>query len=183
MSRSLRLAIMGLVLVLPAAAIADQEPVVGGHVMHATKDVTRNMDNSDDHTTFTRALRQARLMRALTDYGPFTIFAPTNEAFAALPAGTMDTLMKDDARDQLNHILQYHVVRGDYDLAKLAQMAKDGGGTATLPTMQGDKLTIVANKDGSVSIKDAKGGIAKITIPDIKCENGRFDVIDKVLMP
>jgi uncharacterized surface protein with fasciclin (FAS1) repeats len=157
--------------------------MVGGHAMYATKNIIENAVNSSDHTTLVAAVKAAGLVDTLEGKGPFTVFAPTNEAFAALPAGTVDTLLKPENKDKLTSILTYHVVAGDYDAAKLAQLIKDGDGKAELKTVEGDPLTFMMSGSNGIAIKDGKGNVANVTIPDVKQSNGEIHVIDKVLMP
>jgi uncharacterized surface protein with fasciclin (FAS1) repeats len=165
------------------AADAASDPMVGGHQMYPTKNIIENAVNSDDHTTLVAAVKAAGLVDTLEGKGPFTVFAPTNEAFAALPAGTVDTLLKPENKQKLTSILTYHVVAGDYDAAKLAQLIKDGDGKAELKTVEGDSLTFTMNGSNGISITDDKGNVANVTIADVKQSNGEIHVIDKVLMP
>lgn len=156
--------------------------MVGGAEMYPTKDIIDNAVNSKDHTTLVAAVKAAGLVETLKGKGPFTVFAPTNEAFAALPAGTVDNLLKPENKAMLAHILTYHVVAGDMDAATLATAIKAGKGTAELTTVAGGKL--FASMSGSdVMIKDEKGNSAKVTIADVKQSNGVIHVVNKVLMP
>jgi len=162
--------------------LAAQDPMVGGAKMYANKDIVDNAVNSADHTTLVAAVKAAGLVDTLKGPGPFTVFAPTNEAFAKLPAGTVDTLVKPENKETLTKILTYHVVAGRISAAQLKKMMKMGGGTATLKTVQGGTLT--AMMEGSdVVLKDEKGGMAKITIANVFQSNGVIDVIDSVLQP
>ena len=163
---------------LPALA----QVMVGGAAMYPTKDIIDNAVNSKDHTTLVAAVKAAGLVDTLKGKGPFTVFAPTNEAFAALPAGTVDTLLKPENKATLTKILTYHVVAGDMDAAALLKAIAAGGGKATLKTVSGGTLT--AMKAGSgISITDEKGGVATVTIADVKQSNGVIHVVDKVLLP
>ena len=164
------------------AVYAAEDPMVGGAAMYPTKNIVENAVNSKDHTTLVAAVKAAGLVDTLEGKGPFTVFAPTNEAFAALPAGTVDTLLKPENKDKLTKILTYHVVSGDVDSKALMQMIKDGDGKATLKTVEGDSLTAMMG-DSGVQLKDDKGNIANVTIADVKQSNGEIHVIDKVLMP
>ncbi len=164
------------------ANAADTDPMVGGHAMYPSKNIVQNAVNSEDHTTLVAAVKAAGLVDTLEGPGPFTVFAPTNEAFAALPAGTVDTLLKPENKEKLQSILKYHVVSGDYDAGKLKQLVKDGDGKAELKTVEGDKLTFMAGSDG-LTVTDDKGNVANVTIADVKQSNGEIHVIDKVLMP
>lgn len=159
-----------------------KDPMVGGAAMYPTKNIIENAVNSSDHTTLVAAVKAAGLVDTLEGVGPFTVFAPTNEAFAKLPAGTVDTLLKPENKDLLVKILTYHVVSGDLTATKLRALAKANGGKATLTTVQGEQLT--AWKDsGGWWLQDAKGGKARITITDVIQSNGVIHVVDTVLMP
>ncbi|MEO7996213.1 MAG: fasciclin domain-containing protein [Gemmatimonadaceae bacterium] len=156
--------------------------MVGGAEMYPTKDIIDNAVNSKDHTTLVAAVKAAGLVETLKGKGPFTVFAPTNEAFASLPAGTVDNLLKPENKAMLTHILTYHVVAGNMDAMSLAAAIKAGKGTAELKTVAGGKLW--ASMSGSdVMIKDEKGNSAKVTIADVKQSNGVIHVVNKVLMP
>jgi uncharacterized surface protein with fasciclin (FAS1) repeats len=162
-------------------ALADN-PMVGGAPMSAHKNIIQNASKSADHTTLVAAVKAAGLVETLEGPGPFTVFAPTNEAFAALPAGTVDNLLKPENKDQLVKILTYHVVPGKLTAHALKEKIEAGGGTATLTTVNGEDLT--AMMDGStLELKDAKGNVAKVTIPNVMQSNGVIHVIDTVLMP
>ena len=146
--------------------LAAQDPMVGGAKMYATKDIVDNAVNSADHTTLVAAVKAAGLVATLKGPGPFTVFAPTNEAFAKLPAGTVDTLIKPENKEMLTKILTYHVVAGRWSAAQIKKMIKTGGGTATLKTVQGGTLT--ATMDGNdLVLKDEKGGEAHVTIANV----------------
>ena len=146
--------------------LAAQDPMVGGAKMYATKDIVDNAVNSADHTTLVAAVKAAGLVDTLKGPGPFTVFAPTNEAFAKLPAGTVDTLIKPENKEMLTKILTYHVVAGRWSAAQIKKMIKTGGGTATLKTVQGGTLT--ATMDGNdLVLKDEKGGEAHVTIANV----------------
>lgn len=137
---------------------------------------------SPDHTTLVTAVQAAGLVDTLNGAGPFTVFAPTNAAFDKLPAGTVDGLLKPEAKDDLSGVLTYHVVSGNVDAATLTQQITDGGGSATLTTVQGGTLTARAD-GGNVTLTDAKGNTATVTTADLKGSNGVIHVIDTVLMP
>jgi len=156
-----------------------KDPMVGGAAMYPSKTIVENAVNSPDHTTLVAAVKAAGLVDTLSSPGPFTVFAPTNEAFAKLPAGTVDTLVKPENKDTLTKILTYHVVAGRLSAADLIQMAKDG---KTLTTVEGEPLT-VSVKHHHVILTDAKGGMSKVTIADVYQSNGVIHVIDTVLMP
>jgi uncharacterized surface protein with fasciclin (FAS1) repeats len=166
----------------PAAAMPAQDPMVGGAAMYPTKNIVQNAVNSADHTTLVKAVQTAGLVDTLSGPGPFTVFAPTNEAFAMLPKGTVATLLKPRSKPTLVKILTYHVVPGTFDTAKLSQMITAGGGQATLTTVEGEPLTVTM-ANGSYMVTDAKGGMATITIADVYQSNGVINVVDHVLMP
>jgi uncharacterized surface protein with fasciclin (FAS1) repeats len=162
---------------------ADQTVRVGGQAMFPSKTIVGNAVNSADHTTLVAAVKAAGLVDTLNSKGPFTVFAPTNEAFAQLPAGTVDTLLKPENKATLTKVLTYHVVAGDYDTTKLRSMILAGNGTATLTTVEGGKLWLMMNGSNNIVIKDAKGDIADITISDVTQSNGVIQVVDHVLLP
>lgn len=166
----------------PAAPAAGENPMVGGAPMDATKDIVDNASASADHTTLVAAVKAAGLVDTLKGAGPFTVFAPTNEAFSALPAGTVDGLLKPEAKADLTKVLTYHVVPGNIDAAALTKLITDGGGSAKIKTVQGEELTAKAD-GGKVTLTDAKGNVANVTIADVRQSNGIVHVIDKVLMP
>ncbi|MEP6632777.1 MAG: fasciclin domain-containing protein [Luteimonas sp.] len=159
-----------------------ENPMVGGAAMYANKDIIDNAVNSKDHTTLVAAVKAAGLVDTLKGPGPFTVFAPTNEAFAALPAGTVDKLLAPSMKATLTKVLTYHVVSGNLDAAALMSQVQAGGGSAKLKTVQGETLTVKAAGNG-VTVTDAKGNIANVTIADVRQSNGIIHVVDKVLMP
>ena len=161
---------------------AQTDPKVGGAEMYPTKTIVENAVNSPIHKTLVAAVKAAGLVDTLNSAGPFTVFAPTDAAFAKLPAGTVDTLVKPENKDKLTSILTYHVVPGKLSAADLDKMIKDGGGKATLKTVNGEDLTIMG-KGKKFTLVDAKGGKAKVTIADVFQSNGVIQVIDTVLMP
>jgi uncharacterized surface protein with fasciclin (FAS1) repeats len=169
-------------LMLGAGAIAATDPMVGGAAMFPTKNIIENAVNSKDHTTLVAAVKAGGLVETLEGAGPFTVFAPTNAAFAALPPGTVDTLLKPENKDQLDKVLTYHVLSGRYDRAALDQAIKTGGGKASLKTVEGEMLSF-AESNGTLWVTDSKGGAARVTIPDVYQSNGVIMVVDKVLMP
>ena len=158
------------------------QPMVGGAAMYPTKDIVDNAVNSKDHTTLVAAVKAAGLVDTLKSAGPFTVFAPTNEAFAALPAGTVDTLLKPENKAKLTSVLTYHVVAGKMDAAALMAAVKAGGGKATLKTVEGDPLTVMVS-GGKVMVMDESGGTATVTIADVYQSNGVIHVVNKVLLP
>jgi uncharacterized surface protein with fasciclin (FAS1) repeats len=172
-------AAFGVVLSVPVSA---KNPMVGGAAMYPTKNIVANAVNSKDHTTLVAAVKAAGLVDTLSGTGPFTVFAPTNAAFARLPAGTVDTLVKPENKGTLTGILTYHVVPGRITAGQIASMAARHKGTATLKTVQGESLRF--RKSGSAwTVIDAKGGSARITIANVMQSNGVIHVIDRVLMP
>jgi len=181
--KKLTLALMSAALLAGGASMAHaKNPMVGGAAMYPTKDIIDNAVNSKDHTTLVAAVKAAGLVETLKAPGPFTVFAPTNAAFAKLPAGTVDTLLLPENKGTLTSVLTYHVVAGKMSAASIAASAKANGGKAVLTTVQGETLT--AWKKGKAwYLTDAKGGMARITIADVNQSNGVIHVIDTVLMP
>jgi uncharacterized surface protein with fasciclin (FAS1) repeats len=166
---------------LSGVAFAEN-PMVGGAPMLETKDIIDNAVNSADHTTLVAAVKAAGLVDTLKGPGPFTVLAPTNEAFAALPAGTVDNLLKPENKDQLVKILTCHVIAAKALSTDIASMVKADGGKHVVDTVGGCKL-ILEDKDGKISITDESGGVANVTIADVVQSNGVIHVIDKVLLP
>ncbi len=165
-----------------AGNMTGDNPMVGGAPMLVTKDIVDNAVNSKDHTTLVAAVKAAGLVETLKSAGPFTVFAPTNAAFSALPAGTVDTLLKPENKAALSGILTYHVVPGRIDSKAIAAKIKAGNGSATYTTVQGEPLTFKA-MGNNVTVTDAKGNSAKVTIANVYQSNGVIHVIDKVLLP
>jgi uncharacterized surface protein with fasciclin (FAS1) repeats len=166
----------------PAADAVGSNPMVGGAPMDATKDIVTNASASADHTTLVKAVQAAGLVDTLKGTGPFTVFAPTNAAFEALPAGTVEGLLQPDKKQDLTSVLTYHVVPGNVDSAALTAQIEAGGGKAVLKTVQGAELTATA-EGGNVVITDAKGNKATVTTADVRQSNGVVHVVDKVLLP
>jgi uncharacterized surface protein with fasciclin (FAS1) repeats len=164
------------------AGAAFANPNVGGAPMYENKNIVENAVNSKDHTTLVAAVKAAGLVDTLEGAGPFTVFAPVNAAFAKLPAGTVDTLLKPENKATLAAVLTYHVVPGKITAEDLMKDVKDGGGKATLTTVQGEKLEVV-EKGRKLEIKDAKGDVSTITIADVLQSNGVIHVVDTVLLP
>ena len=179
-----RLAAVSLVTALSAVAAAPAfaDVMVGGAPMSATKNIIENAVNSKDHTTLVAAVKAAGLVETLQGTGPFTVFAPTNAAFAALPAGTVDTLLKPENKPTLTKVLTYHVVAGKFDAAAISKMIADGKGMATIKTVEGGTLTAKASGK-TIMLTDEKGGTANVTIADVYQSNGVIHVVDKVLLP
>jgi uncharacterized surface protein with fasciclin (FAS1) repeats len=171
------------IFVMAATANAQNTVMVGGEAMYPKKDIIDNAVNSKDHTTLVAAVKAAGLVETLKTAGPFTVFAPTNEAFGKLPAGTVETLVKPENKATLTKILTYHVVAGKLDANELMKRIKAGGGKAMLKTVSGGTLTVMMNGDKNVILKDEKGAMANISIYDVYQSNGVIHVIDQVVMP
>ncbi|HEY0703435.1 MAG TPA: fasciclin domain-containing protein [Candidatus Acidoferrales bacterium] len=182
MKSRILLGVLAAVLLTATVASAQKDPMVGGAAMYPTKDIIDNAVNSQDHTTLVAAVKAAGLVDTLKGPGPFTVFAPTNEAFAKLPAGTVDTLLKPENKDTLTKILTYHVVAGHLSTNDLRKLIKEGKGKTTLKTVSGGTLT-VTEVGGKFILTDEKGGTATITIANVYQSNGVIQVIDSVLMP
>lgn len=186
MNRSILTAALTSALILSASAFATpmamQDPMVGGAAMYSSKDIIDNAVNSKDHTTLVAAVKAAGLVDTLKGPGPFTVFAPTNAAFAALPAGTVDTLLLPENKGTLTSVLTYHVVAGNLDTRELDKQIKAGHGKATLKTVQGGEL-VVTGSGKALTVTDDKGNRANITIANVYQSNGVILVVDKVLMP
>lgn len=185
MKIAIRHSLIAAALVLGSAtvALAQDNPMVGGAAMYPTKTIVENAVNSADHTTLVAAVKAAGLVGTLSGPGPFTVFAPTNEAFAKLPAGTVDTLVKPQNKAKLTKILTYHVVPGTISAADIAANAKAHHGTASYKTVEGEKLMFKQGPDGGWMIMDGKGDTGNITIADVRQSNGMIHVIDTVMMP
>ena len=160
----------------------EKTVMVGGAAMYPSKNIIENAVNSKDHTTLVAAVKAAGLVDTLSGPGPFTVFAPTNAAFAKLPAGTVESLVKPENKGTLTTILTYHVVSGTMDSKAIAAAIKAGKGRAVLKTVQGGDLT-ASMASGKLKLIDAKGNAALVTIKDVYQSNGVIHVIDTVLMP
>jgi uncharacterized surface protein with fasciclin (FAS1) repeats len=182
MRSRLLIAVCTLLMLGGVAVAAQNDPMVGGAAMYPAKNIIENAVNSADHTTLVAAVKAAGLVDTLEGAGPFTVFAPTNEAFAKLPAGTVDTLLKPENKDTLVKILTYHVVAGRLSTADIKKMIKEGNGKATLTTVSGGTITATESM-GKITLTDEKGGTAEITITNVYQSNGVIQVIDSVLMP
>ncbi|MCM5663244.1 fasciclin domain-containing protein [Galbibacter mesophilus] len=163
-------------------SFAQETKMVGGAAMYPTKNIVENAVNSKDHTTLVAAVKAADLVETLQSDGPFTVFAPTNKAFEALPAGTVETLLKPENKEKLQAVLTYHVVSGKMDAMDLMNAIKDGKGKAMLKTVNGESLTFM-KKGKKLMVMDSKGNKAKVTIADVYQSNGVIHVIDTVLLP
>jgi len=157
--------------------------MVGGQAMFASQDIVANAANSADHSTLVAAVKAAGLVATLKGKGPYTLFAPTNAAFAKLPPGTVETLLKPENKKALVKLLSYHVVAGKFDFDALAARMKKEGGKATLPTLAGGHLTVAMNGKHNMTITDDGGNVADISIYDVDQSNGMIHVVDSVLMP
>jgi uncharacterized surface protein with fasciclin (FAS1) repeats len=156
--------------------------MVGGAPMYPSKNIVENAVHSKDHTTLVAAVKAAGLVDTLEGPGPFTVFAPTNAAFGQLPKAAVASLMQPQNKGQLTAVLTYHVVPGRITAADLSQAVADGGGRASLKTVEGEPLT-VTQKGRAIYVTDAKGGSARVTIADVMQSNGVIHVVNKVLMP
>jgi uncharacterized surface protein with fasciclin (FAS1) repeats len=165
-----------------AAFAGSRNPMVGGQEMYPTRDIIDNAVNSADHTTLVAAVKAAGLVNTLKGSGPFTVFAPTNEAFAKLPAGTVENLLKPENKDELTRILTYHVVPGRLSAMDLKKQIKAGNGQAELKTVSGGTLTVTM-QGKNIVLQDEKGGMSTITIPDVFQSNGVIHVVDAVVLP
>jgi uncharacterized surface protein with fasciclin (FAS1) repeats len=160
----------------------EKTTMVGGAAMYPSKNIVQNAVNSKDHTTLVAAVKAADLVETLQSAGPFTVFAPTNMAFAKLPAETVPTLLKPENKEMLVKVLTYHVVAGRYSAKDLMGLVKKGNGKAMLKTVQGGMLTVM-QKGKSLLVTDEKGGVSKVTISNVMQSNGVIHVVDSVLLP
>ena len=172
------------IILISSTIVSAQEKtvMVGGAAMYPSKNIIENAVNSKDHTTLVAAVKAAGLVETLEGAGPFTVFAPTNEAFNKLPAGTVDNLLKPENKDKLSAVLTYHVISGKVDSKTLAEWIKKNNGTYTATTVQGGKL-MFSMKGKDLIVMDESGNSAKVTIKDVYQSNGVIHVIDTVLLP
>lgn len=178
------LVVLTLIALAAMSAVAGMKnPMVGGQEMYPTKNIVENAVNSADHTTLVTAVKAAGLVETLEGPGPFTVFAPTNEAFSKLPAGTVDTLLKPENKATLTKVLTYHVVAGRLSSHDLLKKIKEGKGTAELTTVEGGKLQVTLHDGNHIVLKDEKGGTAMVTIANVFQSNGVIHVIDAVVLP
>lgn len=182
MKKFFSLSLLALVTMLSGTAFAQKAVTVGGAQMFPNKNIIENAVNSQDHTTLVAAVKAAGLVETLQGPGPFTVFAPVNSAFDALPAGTVDTLLKPENKGTLTAVLTYHVIAARLNSKALERMIKQGGGRAMLKTVQGGELTATMS-GGEINITDAKGNTARITITNVNQSNGVIHVVDRVLLP
>ena len=177
------LTILSMFLLVGTVAIGQNgTKMVGGAEMYPTKNIIENAVNSEDHTTLVAAVKAADLVDILKSDGPFTVFAPTNSAFEALPAGTVETLLKKENQKKLQAVLTYHVLAGDYKAKDIVAAIKKGNGKATFNTVNGTEVSAMLDGD-KVQLKDAAGNVATVTIADVNQSNGVIHVIDTVLLP
>lgn len=182
MKKLFALSLLALVTMLSSTAFAQKPVTVGGAPMFPNKNIIENAVNSKDHTTLVAAVKAAGLVETLQGNGPFTVFAPVNAAFDALPAGTVDTLLKPENKGTLTAVLTYHVIAARLNSKALERMIKQGNGRAILKTVQGGELTATMN-GSDINITDAKGNTARITITNVNQSNGVIHVVDRVLLP
>ena len=168
---------------LLAAPLSAQNVMVGGEAMYRSKDIVANAVKSKDHTTLVAAVKAADLVATLQSKGPFTVFAPINGAFAVLPAGTVDNLLKPENKAALTGVLTYHVLAGRYLAEDIIEAIKKGHGKAEFTTVNGQKLSAMMNGPMNVVLKDASGGVSNISTYDVLQSNGVIHVIDHVLLP
>ena len=184
MKKIRQIAMLAIAALVVNASYAQMEKtkMVGGAAMYPSKNIIQNAVNSKDHTTLVAAVKAAGLVETLSGDGPFTVFAPTNAAFSALPKGTVETLLKPENKSMLSGSLTYHVVSGRMSSLDIMKAIKAGGGTATLKTVAGGNIYVM-RKGNRLMIKDEKGGVSSITIKDVFQSNGVIHVINKVLLP
>jgi uncharacterized surface protein with fasciclin (FAS1) repeats len=164
------------------AFAGSKNPVVGGKEMYPSRDIIDNAMNSAEHTTLVAAVKAAGLVGTLKGSGPFTVFAPTNEAFAKLPAGAVENLLRPENKDALTKILTYHVVAGRLSAMDLKKQIKAGNGQAALKTISGGTLTVTM-QGKNIVLRDEKGGMSTITLPNVFQSNGVIHVVDSVVLP
>src|SRR5262245_47426268 len=183
MSKAMRIvtATIAITAMAMVAMAADKNPIVGGKEMYPTKNIIENAVNSADHTTLVAAVKAAGLVATLQGPGPFTVFAPVNQAFEKLPKGTVENLLKPENKETLVKILTYHVVSGKWSAADLRKEIKAGNGSATLKTVSGGTLTVWM-KGKNLVLKDEKGMMSMITIANVFQSNGVIHVVDSVLL-
>lgn len=178
--------LLSMFLFVGATAIGQTAKVetkmVGGAEMYPSKNIVENAVNSKDHTTLVAAVKAAGLVDVLSSEGPFTVFAPTNSAFEALPDGTVETLLKEENQKKLQSVLTYHVLAGDYEAADIVAAIKKGNGKASFTTVNGAEVSAMLDGD-KVKLKDASGNVATVTVADVDQSNGVIHVIDTVILP
>ncbi len=180
--KNLKMKIVFALAILTSTFCLGKNKMVGGAEMYPTKTIVQNALNSKDHTTLVAAVKASELVEALSSEGPFTVFAPVNSAFEALPEGTVETLLKPENKEQLQAVLTYHVISGKLNAKDVVSAIKKGGGKAELKTLSGGVITLMLDGD-KVQIKDSKSNISTVTIADVEQSNGVIHVIDHVLLP
>lgn len=170
-------------MLMGSSVLTAQTTFVGGEAMFPQKDIISNAVNSKDHTTLVAAVKAAGLVETLQGAGPFTVFAPVNDAFENLPAGTVETLLEPENKQKLTGVLTYHVLSGLYDFEAIAKLIKEGKGSATLSTVSGGKLTAMMNGKHNIQLKDENGNLINVSVYDVYQSNGVIHVIDKVALP
>ncbi|PWH86608.1 fasciclin domain-containing protein [Brumimicrobium oceani] len=175
--------IAGSIFLMGTASYAQETVKVGGEEMFPQKNIVENAVNSKDHTTLVAAVKAADLVATLQTEGPFTVFAPVNDAFENLPEGTVATLLKPENKKTLSTVLTYHVIAGKYDFDAISGLIKKGKGAADLKTVSGGTLTAQMNGKHNITLTDENGGVANITTYDVYQSNGIIHVIDKVVLP
>ncbi len=176
-------ALMVSLLMLTTAAKPQNPVEVGGAAMYPAKNIVENAVNSKDHTTLIAAVKAAGLVETLKSDGPFTVFVPTNKAFAKLPEGTVENLLKPENKATLTSVLTYHVIAGKIDAVSLMQWIKKNNGSYTAKTLQGGELKFMLDKNKNIWLMDEQGNKARVTIKDVHQKNGVIHVIDTVVMP
>ena len=164
-------------------ALAQSAVTVGGELMYPAMDIVDNAVNSEDHTTLVAAVKAAGLVETLKGEGPFTVFAPTNDAFENLPEGTVASLLKPANKAKLTSVLTYHALAGSHDFDDLAKAIRKGKGKASMKTVQGEALSFTKNGEYNIQVKDESGHVANITTSDVYQSNGVIHVVDQVLLP
>lgn len=175
--------LVGLFIVGMSSFATAQTTMVGGEQMFPKKNIVENAINSKAHTTLVAAVKAAGLVETLASKGPFTVFAPVNDAFENLPEGTVATLLKPENKDKLTAVLTYHVVAGEFNFDKIKKAIKAGKGSATLTTVNGGKLVAKMNGKHNIMLVDENGGTANISTYDVAQSNGVIHVIDAVVLP
>lgn len=170
-------------LVTGAVTMNAQTVLVGGEQMYPKKNIIENAVNSKAHTTLVAAVKAADLVSTLQGAGPFTVFAPVNDAFENLPAGTVEGLLKPESKGTLTKVLTYHVIAGTFDFNALAKTIKAGNGKSVMKTVSGGSLTFMMNGEHNITVMDETGSTANVSTYDVYQSNGVIQVIDKVLMP
>ncbi len=183
MKKTILFAAMALALNVGAVKAQTSNTNVGGEVMYPAKNIIENAVNSKDHTTLVAAVKAAGLVETLQGKGPFTVLAPTNDAFENLPEGTVETLLQPENKAKLSGVLTHHVLAGKYDFNTISKAIKDGKGSVSMKTVAGGSLTFMMNGSHNISVKDENGGVANISTYDVFQSNGVIHVLDKVLLP